>query len=646
MTAPLLNAAIQGQGTISADNLNTYIQNCTNIALLRSFIGLPGMCVFIDGSVTPGDGGAGPFYWNTTSTGPDNDLTVIVPQPGVPGAWVRLIISQTSIVTLSNIASVLAFDGGASVPVIYVEGYYTLNDGGEGIFVFNPSDTTSTSNGGTIIIDASNNRYYRETNGQPYSVKWFGATGNNTGDDAPSIRNTIAAAQDGTGIFFPSGTYLLNSTQTSPISDLDPPNILVEGKSNFAITGEPGAILTSSDTANYSEHFLFNNCTNFLVSGLTHYGNQTGFVVSQENGAYGINSCVNFTFRDLHMTGPWGGNGAMFVGDWLFNGLFENILGDKIGIGFDLAFMQNCTFRSCFATGNEGVGTTGTGNKFFSNIYDIPSLGNNLTGLSLNNGDTNNILIEGCGATNFNTGIFLSSGKDIQIIGGFYYLNPGIAASSVGGIGAYIDYLTGTFSSSGFPVQRVNFIGVEFWGNGSSYPGAGILIDGSSITNSDLISDISIRSCFFYNNANTGISGLGTSHLNDITIVGCSFEGAVETTPISASLYQGIVSATNPFGANITSNPGFNPQKFAITTPSLPGGTGFGNTVENNFSFPVEVYIATNAAAYQAVIQDPSNTFNTGTVSASSGPLCFTLQPGMNVFFNTAVPTIWKWSGA
>lgn len=212
MTAPQLAAQIQGQGTVSADNLNTYIQNCTNIALLRSFVGLPGMCVFIDGSVTPNDGGAGPFYWNTTSIGPDNNSTVIVPQPGVPGAWIRLSISETSPVNIANIAALRAFDGGAASTVVYVEGYYTPGDGGAGTFVFIPGDTTSTDNGGTIIIDAANNRYYRETSDQSYSVMWFGAKANGSTDDTSAINSALSAASSGQEVWLSErGQHLVSS---------------------------------------------------------------------------------------------------------------------------------------------------------------------------------------------------------------------------------------------------------------------------------------------------------------------------------------------------------------------------------------------------------------------------------------------------
>jgi len=218
MTAPTPQQFIQGQGTVSADNLNTFVQTVTNVAQLRSLIGLPGMQILLEGISVPGDGGAGPFYWNTTATGPDDGVNTIVPQPGVAGAWVRLVISQTSIVVISSIASLRTLDGGPSIPAVYVEGYSTIDDGGEGVFVYDASDTTSADNGGTIIIDATNHRYIRETNGQPISAQWFGATGNGSTDDTTSFQNFLSYIQSGQPGYIPAGTYKLSAQLTATIS--------------------------------------------------------------------------------------------------------------------------------------------------------------------------------------------------------------------------------------------------------------------------------------------------------------------------------------------------------------------------------------------------------------------------------------------
>jgi hypothetical protein len=105
MTAPTPQQFIQGQGTVSADNLNTFQQTCSDISQLRSVIGLPGMQMFTQGSVTPGDGGSRVYYWNQSSVGPDNGTTIIVPQTGVPGAWIAMTLAQTTTVTQYSVGT-------------------------------------------------------------------------------------------------------------------------------------------------------------------------------------------------------------------------------------------------------------------------------------------------------------------------------------------------------------------------------------------------------------------------------------------------------------------------------------------------------------------------------------------------------------
>lgn len=91
MAAPQNLVALQGQTAISADNFNTVIQWTTNIASLRAFSGaVPIQVAYIVGYSTPNDGGQGHYYWNATSTAPDNGTSVIVPSGVGTGAWIRL----------------------------------------------------------------------------------------------------------------------------------------------------------------------------------------------------------------------------------------------------------------------------------------------------------------------------------------------------------------------------------------------------------------------------------------------------------------------------------------------------------------------------------------------------------------------------
>jgi hypothetical protein len=92
MSAPQLTAYVQGQGSVSADQLDTFEQTCDTVAELRGLTGVPGLQVFVRGYNTPGDGGQGPFYWNPTSTAADNNGASVIQPTGSLGAgrWIRL----------------------------------------------------------------------------------------------------------------------------------------------------------------------------------------------------------------------------------------------------------------------------------------------------------------------------------------------------------------------------------------------------------------------------------------------------------------------------------------------------------------------------------------------------------------------------
>lgn len=94
MSVPSLNAAIQGQGTISADNLNTFTQTAQITSQLREFTGLPGMLIFLQGVAFANDGNGGFFWWNPSGTEPDDNFNYIVPNGDSSGEWERLTIAS------------------------------------------------------------------------------------------------------------------------------------------------------------------------------------------------------------------------------------------------------------------------------------------------------------------------------------------------------------------------------------------------------------------------------------------------------------------------------------------------------------------------------------------------------------------------
>jgi hypothetical protein len=90
MSPPLPAVVVQGQGVVSADQFNTYVQAVSNFAQLRTFPAVSGMVALAEGGSSAGDGLQGLFYYNSTSTAADNGTTVIVPTGNIQGAWIRI----------------------------------------------------------------------------------------------------------------------------------------------------------------------------------------------------------------------------------------------------------------------------------------------------------------------------------------------------------------------------------------------------------------------------------------------------------------------------------------------------------------------------------------------------------------------------
>lgn len=99
MSVPNLTVFQNGQNQVSGDQLNTFTQTATTVANLRTFVGIQGMEVNLQGFTAPNDGGQGQFYWNTISTATDDGgVTTVVPSGVTVGAWIRLGSGSSSIV--------------------------------------------------------------------------------------------------------------------------------------------------------------------------------------------------------------------------------------------------------------------------------------------------------------------------------------------------------------------------------------------------------------------------------------------------------------------------------------------------------------------------------------------------------------------
>ncbi len=96
-----------------------------------------------------------------------------------------------------------------------VAGYAAPNDGGGGLFMYDPT-SVAADNDGTIVEPANTiGRWYRQYSGA-LNVRWFGATGLGVVDDTTKIQSVIDFANTSYGVtaiaqvvFVPTGIYLI-----------------------------------------------------------------------------------------------------------------------------------------------------------------------------------------------------------------------------------------------------------------------------------------------------------------------------------------------------------------------------------------------------------------------------------------------------
>jgi hypothetical protein len=78
-----------GTGVILDANLNAFVQTAQVVATMRNFQGIVGMSATLAGTISPGDGGGGLFYW-AAGTFTDDGVNTIVPNSSLGvGAWIR-----------------------------------------------------------------------------------------------------------------------------------------------------------------------------------------------------------------------------------------------------------------------------------------------------------------------------------------------------------------------------------------------------------------------------------------------------------------------------------------------------------------------------------------------------------------------------
>lgn len=129
--------------------------------------------------------------------------------------------SAGGIATVANVATLRA--SSALMAAFMLIGYSTPTDMGGGYFVYVSTDTTSSDNGGTILVDASGHRYYRVYVGPPHN-SWFGAKNNRSTDDSTANQNCVNAAAAAVVGSADHGECFIDSGQSVQTATLEMPN--------------------------------------------------------------------------------------------------------------------------------------------------------------------------------------------------------------------------------------------------------------------------------------------------------------------------------------------------------------------------------------------------------------------------------------
>lgn len=167
MAVPANFVAQNGVSQISADNLNTCVQTVNTVASLRGFIGTGLQQVVLEGSSSPGDGGQGTFYWNSTGVAADDGgVTTVVPNGVSVGCWTR--IGHNYISSTLPLGSAVALTNAVPANITSITlppGVWLL----WGNFVTIPAASTTTSSS-TISISTTSATNAPQPNGGAFTV--------------------------------------------------------------------------------------------------------------------------------------------------------------------------------------------------------------------------------------------------------------------------------------------------------------------------------------------------------------------------------------------------------------------------------------------------------------------------------------------
>lgn len=265
---------------------------------------------------------------------------------------------------------------------------------------------------------------------QVVSVTSYGALGDGATDDTAAILSALtAAAASGGTLFFPNGTYVVNSI------------ITIDSKSNFRVCASRGALIKKSATFPVDTPiFNFRYCTNIVLDGLRLQG-ATSSTTDTNFGDDGVivASCTNTLVRGCYFKNF--GDSALRVRSYTFGTVPPTTVDHSTSIVTENTF-ENCQQTSTTPGGTESI--------IFSKNIGI-SLKGSFKFASRLGGAGSLIVTDNIVRSSLSVGIEVSSYSNVVVANN--------VINSCSGIGIHVYTNTSNDVSPSFPWKNVKISG-------------------------------------------------------------------------------------------------------------------------------------------------------------------------------------------
>lgn len=421
------------------------------------------------------------------------------------------------------------------------------------------------------------------------------AAANNPAVDAAAIVRQLAASN--TSItFLPGATYYMKS-RTPPILPVIYQNstcMLFVGLTNFHVdaTGAKfviddsiaGVDPTHLDSATSFVGFQ-NDCHNCSWRGGEFVGNRNGLPASKVSNGFWCSSVERLRLSDLSFTGDWW-NGSFVTGVFVFDSVFERMVGASGALGFDMAWFENLEIRNCLIGGgatiaNTGISTFTDPNTATNNVLKNPDGSTRaLRGNIMNQLYAHDNIIVG-----FNVGIRIDGVNGSRIEGNT------IRDCLRGTTGVYCGILVQVSQdtiNAGFYTQDVNIVGNVIFNCGYNGPrtngappanttGAGIVF----ATGGQVVQFVTIKDNRIYDNATLGIAQFGDLNLANVEVSGNDWTSRNVTATQSDLIEPQLQIDLGPQLNSFDNRRGYNPVPLTANASGTKGDVVYDPATKN-----------------------------------------------------------------